>query len=190
MDSRDHFDKENNFDIGAAVHLLLRFQLFDHLAAALGYEADNDRVTAPRLPLQHNIPQKLQKVSFYLFSRMPTFLTGTTQVVDELADWTMPIRKMQQNFPNLNASTLLSNLSTTQQLQKLGITVMANKGRDSVVLEQQLIALSRVVTYSNVANVNNVFGNIELLSFAVVWFSKLGWGAPDTTEGLQSVMKQ
>jgi hypothetical protein len=119
-----------------------------------------------------------------------TFLTGTIQLVDELEDWTVPIRRMQRNFSNLNAPSQHSHLSTTQQLQGLGITVIPNTGRDSVVLERQLIALSRVITDSNVANVHNVLGNIELLSFAVVWFSKLGWGAPDTTEALELVMKQ
>jgi hypothetical protein len=65
------FDLLNTADVGAAVHVLLRFQMFDQLAASIGFPSLPDRITAPRLRLEQPIAPKLSKVPFHLRSPRP-----------------------------------------------------------------------------------------------------------------------
>ena len=59
----NHFNGENNLDIGVAVQFLLRFQMFDQLAGSIGFSSKPERITAPRLPLKRKLPTHLQRVS-------------------------------------------------------------------------------------------------------------------------------
>ena len=105
-----------------------------------------------------------------------------------LRDWTIPIRTMQDNFPKNFSSTSLGKTSMANQLRTLGIVVTPNAGAESLLLQQQLVAMNRVLTYTSAANVNNVLANIELLAFGCVWFAHEKWSVADETAALKLIM--
>ena len=108
--------------------------------------------------------------------------------MDDLEDWTTPIRNLQKNFATRSTPTAPGGVSIHQELHKLGITVASNAGADSLILQQQLVALNRIFSHTNVANVHNVLANIERVAFGAVWFAKDGWGAAEDTVALKELM--
>jgi hypothetical protein len=101
----------------------------------------------------------------------------------------MPIREMTRNFAKASTSTRQGKLTTAQQLKELGIVIAPDARPDSLALQTQLIALSRVIRYTGVANVNNVLANIELAAFGNAWFMNEHWGDAEDPKSLKAVME-
>ena len=113
--------------------------------------------------------------------------------MEELADWTQPIRSFQRNLAKTSSGDTRGKRTVDQELDLLGI-VVANQSEsnssESLLLQQQLVALSRVAKHTRSASVSNVLANIELAGCGMVWFTNENWGATEDTAGLAQIMKE
>ena len=112
-----------------------------------------------------------------------------SQIINELEDWTVPIRTFKRNFARASQPEDHGKHNLAQELNALGIVVARDGGAESLLLQQQIVTLSRVIRRTNAANVNNVLANIELASLATT-FNTEDWGAAEDTETLHEVMKR
>jgi hypothetical protein len=79
-------------------------------------------------------------------------------------------------------------MTTSQQLKAFGFVVSPDAAGESLVLQQQILALYRVFRHTTSANVSNVLSNLELLAFGNVWFGRNRWGAAQDISDVESIM--
>ena len=112
--------------------------------------------------------------------------------MSELEDWRQPIQSFQCNLKKVLSGEGHGKRSIKQELEHLGIVVNDEPGSissESLLLQQQLVALSRVVEHSKSANVHNVLANIELAACGMALLANDSWGAMEDTAGLAEIMK-
>ena len=115
------------------------------------------------------------------------------QLMSELEDWTLPIRSFQRNLEKALSGDLRGKRTVEQELQHLGIVVdnqPQSISSETLLLQQHLVALSRILRHSTSASVNTVLANIELAGCGMAWFTNENWGTTEDTAGLANIMKE
>jgi hypothetical protein len=112
------------------------------------------------------------------------------QILEDLEDWTVPIRSFRRSLETSETSPGKGKATIAQQLRAIGVIVAPDAGADSLLFQQQILAMSRVLRYTDIAHVNTVMANLELIGFGAIWFGKELWGAAENLSALEALMKR
>jgi hypothetical protein len=111
----------------------------------------------------------------------------------DLEDWTQPIRWFQHNLAKAASGESRGKRTIEQELEVLGVVLTKlsdSISSETLLLQQQLVALSRIIKHTRSASVANVLANIELAGAGLVWLMNEDWGATEDTAGLAKVMEK
>jgi hypothetical protein len=112
-------------------------------------------------------------------------------MVDELQDWSAPIREFQDLYSGFHSEvSLVSGMSAMSVVQHTDLILPPSPSPETTLFYHQLVGLTRMAMHVNAVDINNVFANLQMVGYTFSSLSRGHWGDIDDFSGLEQVMVQ